>query len=889
MSIKKKFLTLSISHQITLVIIIITIICLSTILAIFSLYSNIIISIKLRRRKKYIFQKFKEIVDSEIQFQTFLLYQYEQLIKGFNAQMYNYGHSQSDLYDTIINNSENPIKFYSEITEKEYEDNIQNKIYLFYLFSFSNDPYLNSNVYNGLLSTHSCMDNILRELRYFRIPYYGNDTRIINEYNFVLLNKNSLYSMNRTRIKEIEEISEGNISSYYNDLINNFVNEYKNFMNAYKRKELLFIDIFFNEKYYLFSNFINDTYIKTYYKDDIREYLNNISYYFNFIDYSTEKTFITDNGDKNKVNFLEQNTIIENYINFIFFAFHNNSNINVIPVFSKNNTIMSVNLCYSLLYKQMIFLNLTSNKNIFDIEKLNEIYEELKNNETNIGNCILDKKYNIKNDQNAYDILNIKFNKYYSVKNIREFSLFRISETVFGEYFFCTKITFPDIHSTLSFKPYFFTLEQLNLYCFKSFYEPKHFKDNMDNFFQNCQLFIILCIIYLWIVISFILFFRSQKLFVEIISPINNLIKVINELEIKKENILKYEADDSINELFKLCNDLLLGKYKQKMIHEFSEIEQNENNKKINDFNNLKINRKLIEEMIENKNEYKIKNNEIMKFKIDDNINNKNVIIKDNIKERNNLRKTTIINRKAITIQNGANIINNIETRVKKTQSIDHTISLLNKKLSYDVTLLNNSQNLITNQNEEDFLEMEILLNYKHLFDIVDLIFNYDFKYNKKFISKNSKLIYKTNKLGILSLKKKRSFSKGSERSRAMYEGQYTFKYNEKEDDLKNDTGIRIEDFDNSVINTYETKDLLFLWYKEAKFYNGVEFLQTNHTKELNNLCNLNINISNEKKRISDKPNINNNNKISNSPLSKKKVSILRKTNKEKKEFSLNS
>ena len=116
--------------------------------------------------------------------------------------------------------------------------------------------------------------------------------------------------MNRTRIKEIEEISEGNISSYYNDLINNFINEYKNFMNAYKRKELLFIDIFFNEKYYLFSNFINDTYIKTYYKDDIREYLNNISYYFNFIDYSTEKTFITDNGDKNKVNFLEKNIII---------------------------------------------------------------------------------------------------------------------------------------------------------------------------------------------------------------------------------------------------------------------------------------------------------------------------------------------------------------------------------------------------------------------------------------------------------------------------------------------------------------------------------------------------------------------------------------------------
>ena len=71
MNIKKKFLTLSIRHQITLVIGIISILCLLSLLSLFSLYANIIISIQSRKRKEYYNQKYKEIIDSEIQFQSF--------------------------------------------------------------------------------------------------------------------------------------------------------------------------------------------------------------------------------------------------------------------------------------------------------------------------------------------------------------------------------------------------------------------------------------------------------------------------------------------------------------------------------------------------------------------------------------------------------------------------------------------------------------------------------------------------------------------------------------------------------------------------------------------------------------------------------------------------
>ena len=852
--------------------------CLITTLGIFSIYSNIILNVRIHKRREYIFQKYKESIDSEIHFQTFLLYQYEQLIKAFNTQMYYHGHSQNDLYETMIYFQDNIVKDYYETTEEEYEESIKNGINSYYLLSFSNEPYIYGNLFFLLTSTYSSMNYKLEVFRNLRIPYFG-DIPLINEYSFAVLNKESLYSKNRTRIKEIEEDSEGNIIKYYDNLINNFVNEYKTFLNAYKNKEIFFIDIVFQNIYDLFSNYKNTTYLKNNYQNNVRNYLNNISYHFNFLDYSTEKTFITDNGNIKLVNFLEQNTIISDYINKIFFVIHNKTNINVVPVFSNNGKIMSINLCYFLLYKQMIFFNLTSEKNIFDQNLLDDIYKQLEKGNANIGNCILDQKYNFKNKQNAYDILNIKFNKYYSIKNIREYSLFRISDTFLGENFFYTKYSFPDFSSILNFNPTYLTIEQLNLYCFKSFYKTQHYEDNIINYFDNCHFLIILSIFYVWFIICFFIFYKLNKLLTEIIEPINNLTKVIGNFEIKKETLLKYEADDSINELFQLCNDLLLGKYKQKMMHENLENEINENIQKINDFNNLKINRKLIEEMIENKNEYKIKDNEIMKFTINDNMLNKKTIINNNnIKIRNDVRKTTV-KVFSVSTKNCSNIINDIEQSVKKTSSIDHTINILNKKLSYDVNLLNNSDNELEN-NDEDILEVEVLLNYKQLFDIIDLTYNYDLNYNSKFISKNSKLIYRSNNKYSKVRVRKISFSKSSTKSKSIYEKKDTYKEtfkdtyknNDREEEIKADLKIKIEDFDKSVINSYETKDIFFLWYKEAKLFMHVDFLQNNLIKELNNLCNLNI--WNEKK-LSDKQIIYNSKTINN-----KKVSSILKKNK---------
>ena len=876
MNFKQKLLTLSIKYQISILIILLSILCLLFVLGLFHLYTNIIINMQKRKRKEYFYRRYKELIDSKIRFQTFLLYQYEQLIKGFNSQIYYYGLSKNDLYDTMINYKDDLIKNYEETTEEDYDPDLPDDEKLYYLYSFSDDIYMNSKVYYSLANTHSSIDNQLKGIRNFRITYLGSNTRIINEYTFVPLSQGSIYSVNRTRIKEVEELSKGNFVQYYDDLINEYVNKYKNFMNDFKKGELPFMDIFFKDKYYIFANYVNETYLRDVYRNDVNEYINNISYHFHFINYSSKKIFFTDNGDQNKVTFIEENSIIPYYLYFIFTQIQKSLDINTIPMFFENNTILSTNLCYSFLYKQIMLINSMSVKDVFDEEKINSIYNSLKKGVSNIGDCILDKKYNYVTKQNAYDVLNVKFNKYYSMKNRREFSLFKLSDTILSENFFCLKYSFPDFSSILNFKPTFFTLDQINLYSFSTFYEPVRYYGNVQTFYSNVEYLIVLCLLYLWILIFFYLVWRAKKLFVEVIEPINNLTNMINKLDVKEDNVLKYEPDDNINELFKLCNDLLLGKYKQKILHD-NEIntEKVENNKSLSNFNNLKINRRLIEEMMENKNEYNLQGDEIITFKINDYLNQRKIVIKNNMNQ--NQYKNYDLRRSALLKNNpNESNYNNIQEKIKKTATIEQAINALEKKMTFEVNNTNNFESLMPIvQSEENIIERQMLLNYKDLYFIEELLFHYDYKSEGKFVSRHNKLLYKNN-LGnynkFLKLRTKNKISVGKPINKE--ENNDESSINEKERKSAS-VKIRIEDFDKSVLSTYETRNLLFLWYEQAKYFKGIEFLQNNHVKELNDLCNFNF--ENEAKKQSNKE-VQENHEKTNDTYVKK--STLRKSNK---------
>ena len=94
---------------------------------------------------------------------------------------------------------------------------------------------------------------------------------------------------------------------------------------------------------------------------------------------------------------------------------------------------MSENLCYFFLYKQLIIQNITSEKNLFEEAKIKKIINNIQKGKSDISACILNEKYDYDISQNIQKILNIKFDKFYSKKNTREFSLFKLSNSLFGK------------------------------------------------------------------------------------------------------------------------------------------------------------------------------------------------------------------------------------------------------------------------------------------------------------------------------------------------------------------------------------------------------------------------------------------------------------------------
>jgi hypothetical protein len=251
-------------------------------------------------------------------------------------------------------------------------------------------------------------------------------------------------------------------------------------------------------------------------------------------------------------------------------------------------------------------------------------------------------------------------------------------------------------------------------------------------------------------------------------------------------------------------------------------------------------------------------------------------VIKNNNMNQNQYKNYDL--RKSAMIKNKANEsnYNNIQEKIKKTETIKQTIDELEKKMTFDVNHSKNYESLIPIvQSEESILEIQMLLNYKDLYYIEELLFHYDYKSDGKFVSRHNKLLYKNN-LGnynkFLKLRTKNKISIGKPLNKE--ENNDESSTNEKERKSAS-VKIRIEDFDKSVLSTYETRNLLFLWYEQAKYFKGVEFLQNNHVKELNDLCNFNF--DNEAKKQSNKELQDNHEKTNDAYVKK---STLRKSNK---------
>ena len=250
MNLKKVFLSLSIKHQISFVISIISILCLALILALFSLYGNIIISIRSRARQEYFNERYKLCFDSLIDLQNFLLYQYEQFLAGFNEQLYYFGISLNDFNETFFEDKILPFKIVDYIDNNNEEESDITTIKQYYKFNFSksDDTCDISDINTDFTKNKVFLHNHLNNIKNLKVSYLGignEDHYIYEDFIIVSFICKFLLADKPFKINEIKDISNNNVEEHLEEKINEHIKYIEMIFEEYKNGNFKLMDILY--------------------------------------------------------------------------------------------------------------------------------------------------------------------------------------------------------------------------------------------------------------------------------------------------------------------------------------------------------------------------------------------------------------------------------------------------------------------------------------------------------------------------------------------------------------------------------------------------------------------------------------------------------------------
>ena len=615
-SIKQTFLTIPLNYQITLAIIMILFLYFTLITALILCLIVIFKKTYLARNKNYFFSIYSEIFQSTISFYNLCLLQYEELVVFFEQQKFLYLTSLELLYNSSL-----IIKYDNKVINYLLDNNVESKINTstaennIYLYCIGEESYrriswvIDKNSFSSL--------HILYEISKFRIPYYGNIT-LLNNHLFILPIYKCQFSLNRSRIKQYFDIYNNDIYSYFRNISQYNYNKYKKLFKAYNNTALNIFDLILNSKIEIFTEYMKLVEKKN--DEAIENYIKSQSNFFPSINYGKEESFINDNNNINISKAICLSEIINNYLDYLFLhLMTKNDDIINVPLYMDNNTIYSKNLCYFFLLKQIRILNNTINiNNIFTKQKLDIIYNNLKKGSSTIEDCILDKYFSHKNlNKIGYLFIN-KFYHLYELENNREVVLFKLVENDEDSYFYFIKHVYPSFNSLTEFSPNFFPMDQLNFYSFKS--ASPAFKAYNDNQcpINNFEKLILLCLVYTWIILLFIIIYIMNKIKYLVIKPILELKDVLNSKEITDESKFEYNYDDDINEFFQICKLLLSANKERKVndsmnsgtfLNEIINNPKNNNDNQNSQNTNMILNIKMINGLIDSEKMQEIKGN----------------------------------------------------------------------------------------------------------------------------------------------------------------------------------------------------------------------------------------------------------------------------------------
>lgn len=696
MRLKKSFLQLPLNAQIYISIMVIIMITLLLIIflsqAITLAHFDYLLSIK----KLYFYSMHQNIMESNIYFLNLCILQYENLIKLFNYQFYLFLKDEVILKEfTFHKNVDNNTIFIFKNPGQEIipDFSVSNEEQILYIYNYAKNKIVNDTIIFLIASNYLSYVNQVKAVRNLKIPYYG-EVYFMGEYIISLSNYNILFSLNNTRIKEVYEAYDGNLDLYLNFVYSiqdiNY-NYFKKFFELFKKNELFFIDIMYILKTSIFSNYkeIEDESIK-------KEYIKNQSIFFQSIFFENDSTWFCEKWDSKNSRFQGANNIRDGYMDILLYQLSSKIGINSIPFNHQTNKIISKNLCYFFLYKQIIYLNITSDINFeeFNENFLNDIYNEIYNKETiNIDDCKLEKYYH--KDFGPLININKDFYDYYNLEYLDNTFIYLLRNKDANSLIFETKHCYPNYMILKDFFPNFFSFQQLDFYSFS--FGDKITKNviSSNQFLLNIRYLMLLCLIVNWAILFFIILIITHKTILQVTEPIIRLTEIINLNNLNEkninENIFEYKSDDEINQFFLLCKKLINGEIKDSNLKNKENVEMHKNMN-----NNMIINNKMILELIENQKTLNTNDKEIYLLKQNYSIDTRHKRLKTHKSSRRNNQDS---------------------------QGLHFNLIKLESSKSNENQLLNSSEEFETEVEEND-PELNNMKYYENLLYLTDYIYN---------------------------------------------------------------------------------------------------------------------------------------------------------------------
>ena len=627
MSFPGKFLRYSIKTQIIWTTIIFSTIGIILINIIINSYILEIKETSIKNNREYFYTMQKEILQNIINFQNMYLFNYQDTLINLISELYNIL-TISKFFE--VDSSLFPFSFkrlnFSEtlddiIIEDEDDNDMENSTKIYYMYNknvsiLDDDEEDEKKRKDDFIMVAS---RIILTFRSFRIPHYG-DFQLFEGFLIYLNKTKEIYSLNFDLIYDFikNDIGSDNLDEYYNNLINAIM----------KPLNLAIENIFIDKTIY------PDIIMENGIKNLLKSYNNYRMYpkFAPYIDYKKELLHfirIDDEGEEIFISAKFKDGIIDDML-MKMMKFYNTT---TLLISTEDNTILNVMSCYSLFMKlQIMFLTKYSEK---DFEKYkNDFYKNyeniLKKNVT-FDKCFLD--YESEYLQNYIrQYLNQDIINFFESQVNYNFSLIKFMNEKDSKEYMVIRYSYPELFLLERKRPRYLLINFIKIYTFMNFLYPfSYVKEKSDFLLMNFYV-TTLSSLYLWAIIFIIIIIICFKISREITQPLINLKNAIDKMSFKDNKIFEYKDDDSINELFVMCKDLVnTDEFKDNMKGKYlnflkeNKVKNNSNNTETEEKKsfglgmnkNLIINNQLLEESRKKQNKEKQYNfgKEIIEYK----------------------------------------------------------------------------------------------------------------------------------------------------------------------------------------------------------------------------------------------------------------------------------